>query len=116
MASRPFGLRPWPVSWNGALVNVVNIMTFIIYHNKYYLLRVTANGPTVTCKQQDGVCLHNLFSSLHERMDDPPPIACSIIALIAVYEPIYYVSNALRDFLVDAPGATLRAPYRYPRT
>ena len=32
----------------------------------------------------------------------------SITALIAIYEPVYYVSQALRISLADAPLATLR--------
>ena len=54
--------------------------------------------------------VHNL-----ERTDDPP-IACSIIALIAIYEPIYYVLPALRNFLADPPGEKLCAPNRHPQT
>ncbi len=38
---------------------------------------------------------------LDERMT--PPIACQIIAWVAIHELVYYVSRAASTFLADAP-------------
>ena len=80
--------------------------------------RAGERGRPVTCKQHVDACLCNLVSNLTLSLNEQitPPIACSIIALIDICEPIYHVSHALRTFLADAPRATLRAQNRYPRT
>ena len=46
------------------------------------------------------VCLYIPISSL---TDDLPTITCPITASIAIYEPIYSVSDALKRFISDAP-------------
>ena len=55
-----------------------------------------------------------IHSTTRPRTDDPPAVACPITALIAICEPIYHVSHALRVFLTDTPGITLCALNRYP--
>ena len=57
-----------------------------------------------------------IHSTTWPQTDDPPAVACSITTLIAICEPIYHVSHALRVFLTDTPGTTLHTPNRYPWT
>jgi len=80
--------------------------------NKFYYIykcREMAYGVTaigfevswpVTCEQQNDVYLYILFPTWPTPWTKgwAPVVACSINALVAIYQPIYYVSHALRIF------------------